>query len=92
MPLPLFFIGAAVATGAIGGGKTIKAVTDNTKADRINRLANSSVENSKDELDRQRKAVSTALDKLGAEKLDVLHHDVMDFVNLECLSGCCRSN
>lgn len=80
MPLPLFFIGAAVATGAIGGGKTIKAVTDNTKADRINRLANSSVENSKDELDRQRKAVSTALDKLGAEKLDVLHHDVMDFV------------
>ena len=63
MPLPLFFIGAAVATGAIGGGKTIKAVTDNTKADRINRLANSSVENSKDELDRQRKAVSTALDK-----------------------------
>lgn len=80
MPLPLFFIGAAVATGAIGGGKTIKAVTDNTKADRINRLANSSVENSKDELDRQRKAVSTALDKLGAEKIDVLHHDVMDFV------------
>ena len=80
MPLPLFFIGAAVATGAIGGGKTIKAVTDNTKADRINRLANSCVENSKDELDRQRKAVSTALDKLGAEKLDVLHHDVMDFV------------
>jgi len=80
MPLPLFFIGAAVATGAIGGGKTIKAVTDNTKADRINRLANSSVENSKDELNRQRKAVSIALDKLGAEKLDVLHHDVMDFV------------
>ena len=80
MPLPLFFIGAAVATGAIGGGKTIKAVTDNTKADRINKLANNSVEFAKDELDRQRKAVSTALEKLGAEKLDVLNHDVMDFV------------
>ena len=80
MPLPLFFIGAAVATGAIGGGKTIKAVTDNTKANKINTLANTSVEAAKDELDRQRKAVSTALDKLGAEKLDILNHDVMDFV------------
>ena len=31
MPLPLFFIGAAVATGAIGGAKNIKAVADNAK-------------------------------------------------------------
>ena len=80
MPLPLFFIGAAVATGAIGGGKTIKAVTDNTKANAINNRANMSVEEAKDELNRQRKAVSTALDKLGEEKLDVLNHDIMDFV------------
>ena len=80
MPLPLFFIGAAVATGAIGGGKTIKAVTDNTKANKINSLANTSVEEAKSELDRQRKAVSTALERLGAEKLDVLNHDIMDFV------------
>lgn len=80
MPLPLFFIGAAVATGAIGGGTTIKAVADNTKANQINNQANTNVEQAKDKLDRQRKAVSTALDKLGAEKLDVLNHDVMDFV------------
>ena len=32
MPLPLLFIGVAVATGAVGGGKTIKAATDNSKA------------------------------------------------------------
>lgn len=80
MPLPLFFIGAAVATGAIGGGKTIKAVTDNTKAARINDIANNSVESAQMELDRQRKAVSTALERLGAEKLDVLNRDIMDFV------------
>ena len=80
MPLPLFFIGVAVATAAIGGGKTIKAVTDNTKANKINSLANISVEHAKVELDRQRKAVSEALDKLGAEKIDVLNHDVMEFV------------
>ncbi len=80
MPLPLFFIGAAVATGAIGGGKTVKAVTDNSKANRINTLANNSVEAAKAELDRQRKDVGTALDKLGREKLNILNHNVMDFV------------
>ena len=34
MPLPVFFIGAAIAasTGVVGGGKTIKAVKDNSKA------------------------------------------------------------
>ena len=80
MPLPLFFIGAAMATGAIGGGKTIKAVTDNSKANRINTMANASIESATAELDRQRKEVSTALDKLGSEKLDVLNHDVIDFV------------
>ena len=80
MALPLFFIGAAVATGTIGGGKTIKAVTDNSKANRINELANSNVESARDELDRQRKAVSIALDSLGTEKLDVLNHSIMDFV------------
>ena len=34
MPLPVFFIGAAIATttGVVGSGKTIKAVKDNSKA------------------------------------------------------------
>ena len=31
MALPLLFIGAAVATGAVGGTKTIKAVSDNSR-------------------------------------------------------------
>lgn len=80
MPIPLFFIGAAVATGLFGSGKTIKAVSDNSKANRINRIANTSVEDAKDELNRQRSAVSTALENLGEIKLDILNHDVMDFV------------
>ncbi len=80
MPLPLFFIGAAVLTGAIGGGKTVKAVSDNSKANRINESANTSVEQAKTELDRHRKAVSEALNQLGAEKLHVLDHNVMAFV------------
>ena len=43
MALPLLFIGAAVATGAVGGTKTIKAVSDNSKAGQINQIANQSV-------------------------------------------------
>lgn len=82
MPLPIFFIGAAaaVATGAIGGEKTIKAAVDSSKANKINRLANSSVEDAKAELDRQRKETGTAIEKLGALKLEILDHNVLDFV------------
>ena len=80
MPLPLFFIGAAVATGAIGGVKNIQAAADSAKAVQINDLANENIDAAKIDLERQRSAVSTALDKLGAEKLDILNHSVMSFV------------
>ncbi len=80
MPLPLFFIGIAVASAAAGGGKTIKAASDNTKAKKINDIANTSVEAARDTLDRQRREVSASLESLGALKLDVLNKDVMDFV------------
>lgn len=74
------FIGAAVATGAVGGTKTIKAVSDNSKAGQINEIANQSIENARDELDRQRKEVGAALEALGKEKLTILNRNVTDFV------------
>ena len=80
MALPLLFIGAAVATGAVGGTKTIKAVSDNSKAGQINQIANQSIENARDELDRQRKEVGAALESLGKEKLSILNRNVTDFV------------
>lgn len=80
MALPLLFIGAAVATGAVGGTKTIKAVSDNSKAGQINEIANQSIENARDELDRQRKEVGAALESLGKEKLTILNCSVTDFV------------
>lgn len=80
MAIPLLFIGAAVATGAVGGTKTIKAVSDNSKAGQINEIANQSIENARDELDRQRKEVGTALESLGKEKLTILNRNVTDFV------------
>ena len=80
MALPLLFIGAAVATGAVGGTKTIKAVSDNSKAGQINEIANQSIENARDELDLQRKEVGAALEALGKEKLTILNRNVTDFV------------
>ena len=80
MALPLLFIGAAVATGAVGGTKTIKAVSDNSKAGQINQIANQSIENARDELDRQRKEVGAALEALGKVKLTILEGNVTDFV------------
>ena len=83
MPLPVFFIGAAaaVATGTIGGGKTIKAAVDSSNAEKINKIANKSVEDARVELDRQRKETGASIENLGALKLNVLEHDVLDFVS-----------
>ncbi len=81
MPIPLFFIGAAIVTGAIGGGKTVKAAVDNNTATKINDIANENVAHARDRLNDQREQASAALTELGRQKLDVLNHDVMDFVN-----------
>ena len=80
MPLPLFFIGTAVATGLLGAGKTAKAVGDNAKANEINNLANEEVERARDLLDQQRKEVGASLQRLGEEKLFVLNHTVNEFL------------
>ena len=80
MPLPLLFIGVAVATGAVGSEKTIRAAVDNSKAKRINDIANTSIEGARAELDRQRTETGTSIEQLGALKLNVLDHDVLDFV------------
>ncbi|MDO4415725.1 MAG: hypothetical protein Q4C20_11675 [Erysipelotrichaceae bacterium] len=81
MPLPLLFIGTAVATGLFGAGKTAKAVTDNSKANAINNIANESVNNARDTLERQRTQVSTALEELGTIKLFVLNNSVNEFLD-----------
>lgn len=81
MPLPLFFIGAAVTTGVFGAGKTVGAVMDNSKADSINKLANKSVEMARQEMERQRSEVSAALSSLGEAKIFTLSHNVMSFLD-----------
>ena len=81
MPLPLLFIGIAAATGALGAGKTTKAVIDNNKAKKINSIANESVRIETEKLEIQRERVSESLNNLGQIKLNILKSNVTDFVN-----------
>lgn len=81
MPLPLLFIGIAAATGLAGAGKTVKAVVDNTNANKINTAANEGVDNARKCLEQQRGAVAQSLEKLGEEKLQILAGTVTSFVS-----------
>ena len=81
MPLPLLFIGIAAATGLAGAGKTVKAVVDNTNANKINTAANEGVDNARMRLEQQRGAVDQSLEKLGEEKLQILAGTVTSFVS-----------
>lgn len=81
MPLPLLFIGIAAATGLAGAGKTVKAVVDNTNANKINTAANEGVDNARKRLEQQRGAAAQSLEKLGEEKLQILAGTVTSFVS-----------
>ena len=80
MPIVGLLIGTAVATGVLGAGKTAKAAVDNDKANKINDVANQSIEDAKNRLNIQRAEVSDSLTSLGDIKLDVLSDSVMKFV------------
>ncbi len=81
MPVPLLFIGAAVATGGLGIGKTIKAGIDANNAKNINNNANALVEAATDKLNGQRKACGDALSSLGQEKITILNQSVSEFLD-----------
>ena len=81
MPIPLLFIGVAVATGGLGIGKGIKAGIDNNRADTINKESTASVQNATDRLNRQREACGKALRVLGEEKMFVLNNSVNEFLD-----------
>lgn len=81
MPLPILFIGIAVATGGLGIGKTIKAGVDANEASKINKSAQELVDESTKRMDLQRKACGTSLERLGEQKLFVLNSSMNDFLN-----------
>lgn len=82
MPLPLLFIGIAVASGMFGVGGTVKAGFDAKNAKQINKSANELVQESTDYLNAQRLACGNSLTRLGAEKMAVLNGTISDFLNV----------
>lgn len=81
MPFPVLFIGAAaVSAGLFGAGKTVKAVVDSTKASNINNIVNANVKNAAEKLEMERVQVGASLESLGDLKLNILQHNVMDFL------------
>ena len=81
MPLPLLFIGAAIAMGATGAGMTAKAGVDQSRAKKLNANSNSRIENAGNRLDELRKQCGTSLQNLGEEKINVLNGSVTSFLN-----------
>ena len=80
MPLPLFFIGVAAATAALGTGKTIKAGIDNSNAKEINRRATDRIEEAKDRLTVARTRSGETINQLGCAKLFILENSMDKFL------------
>lgn len=80
MPLPLLFIGIAAVTGALGIGKSVKAVVDTNTANKTNQKANEIVEQAKNRIDIARKQSGNSLEALGRKKMNVLNYSMNNFI------------
>lgn len=80
MPLPLFFIALAAATGLVGVGKSIKAAVDTHDANKTNEKANDIVNSAKNRLESARKKCGSDLKNLGKTKVKILDSSINDFV------------
>ena len=81
MPLPLVFIGIAVATGATGAGATVKAGVDHSKAKKINTNTEERITYAANRLNDLRRQCGEALQHLGEEKLFVLSGSITSFLD-----------
>lgn len=81
MPIPILFIGAAVATGTFGIGKSIKAGVDQKEANDTNERADSIVRDASKKIETCRKNCGTAIDDLGACKINILDHSIKPFIH-----------
>ncbi len=87
MPVPIIIAPivagvAAVAAGAAGIVKGVKAVSDNNKADDINKDAKGRVDKAKTDLESSREQTKRALEYLGQKKAKVLDDHMGRFVDL----------
>ena len=79
--MPVFFIGAAVATGGAGVVKSVKAGIDARTATKMNEDANALVESTTARLNAHRESCGTALSNLGEEKVFVLENSMKTFLD-----------
>lgn len=80
MPIPFLFIGAAVATGAYGVGKSIKAGADQKEANETNERADSIVKDASKKIETCRKNCGLAIDNLGKRKIQILDESIKPFI------------
>ena len=81
MPIPLVFIGIAVATGVTGAGATVKAGVDHNKAKRINMNTEERITHAANHLEVLRQQCGEALQCLGEEKMFVLSNSIASFLD-----------
>lgn len=81
MPLPLLFIGIAVATGAVGLGAGTKAGFDQYHARLLNENTDERMAEAANTLNVYRKQCEHSLEKLGEEKLFVLNGNISVFLD-----------
>lgn len=81
MPIPFLFIGAAVAAGAFGVGKSIKAGVDQKEANDTNGRADGIVKSASNKIDACRKNCGAAIDNLGTCKINILDNSIKPFIN-----------
>lgn len=81
MPIPILFIGIAVATGAVGIGKTTKAGFDQYNAKKLNENSDERMKEAANRLNVYRQQCEKSLEMLGEEKLFVLNGNISDFMD-----------
>lgn len=81
MPFPLLLIAGAAVAGTIGVGKTIDAISTQSKANDINEDAQSVVDFAKNKMSFAKTESGESLSMLGDCKVRILNSSIRDFVN-----------
>ena len=81
MPIPFLFIAAAVGTGLVGAGKSVKAGIDQKDANDTNRAAERKIDRAKEKINTCRDNCGKSLDGLGKIKITVLDDSIKKFIH-----------
>lgn len=81
MPIPFILGAIAIGTAAAGVGAGVKGFMNNSEANDINALANSTIDTAKDNLDKSREATFYSLEALGREKIYVFDVSIKRFID-----------